>query len=92
MALFMRFPTKSLPLHCTKTEFPRQRSRRFKPKLIRVRNSLFLVQRRDIEVRVAETPLRPGVFLTFLGGGKNSDVLTFRRWSDEREFQKSKEP
>jgi hypothetical protein len=48
MALFMRFPTKSLPLHCTKTEFPRQRSRRFKPKLIRVRNSLFLVQRRDI--------------------------------------------
>jgi hypothetical protein len=25
------------------------------------------------------------------GGGKTSDVLAFRRWSDEREFQKSKE-
>ena len=43
------------------------------------------------EAGAAEMPLHLGRYFYVSGGGKTSDVLAFRRWSDEREFQKSKE-
>ena len=71
MALFMRTPHQS-PAAALKDRMLGRRSRRFKSKLIRVRNSRYLVQPCDIRGVVAEMPLRYDSIAYSFSGGKIS--------------------